>query len=102
MPAGTVLSPGWVEAVERHIRAVPARGAWLPQRATVFASWRGRLLGLPRHAPALLLPLSLYRAAGGFPPVSTGAIPALARRLGGGRLRMLPVTALPPPASTAT
>ena len=96
--ADTVLSRGWVEAVQRHLAAAPDRAGWFrlrfdeetaPARAVArWANIRSSALGLPYGDQALLVPARLYRKVGGHPQIPLMEDVALARALRG-RLRPL-------------
>lgn len=96
--ADTVLSRGWVDAVQRHLAAAPDRAGWFrlrfdeetaPARAVArWANIRSSALGLPYGDQALLVPARLYRKVGGHPQIPLMEDVALARALRG-RLRPL-------------
>lgn len=97
--ADTVLGPGWAGAVLTHIRERPERAGWFALRfdsggpmARLVAGWanlRAAMFGLPYGDQGLLVSRSLYRAAGGYPPIPLMEDVALARRLGRRRLARL-------------
>ncbi|MEX0280079.1 MAG: TIGR04283 family arsenosugar biosynthesis glycosyltransferase [Arenibacterium sp.] len=74
--ADTVLAPGWSEEVAAHIQAerspacfrlrFRARGM-APRLVEAWANLRTRFFGLPYGDQGLLIPRSLYEAAGGYP-----------------------------------
>lgn len=96
--ADTVLGPGWVGAVQRHIVEAPEKAGWFrlrfddegaaPRLVAGWANLRSGLFGLPYGDQGLLVPRRLYRAAGGFARVPLMEDVSLARRLKG-RLRPL-------------
>lgn len=97
--ADTVLSPGWVGAVEAGM----ARGApgyfrlrfradgLAPRIVAGWANLRARLLGLPFGDQGLLVARSDYDAAGGYPDIALMEDVALIRALP--RARALDATA---------
>ncbi len=102
--ADTVVQPGWIEAVSRHIERFPDKAAYFRLRFDddgVFARlWeagaglRGRLLGLPYGDQGLLVPRALYDQADGYPDWPLMEDVELAWRIGRSRLRRLDATAL--------
>jgi rSAM/selenodomain-associated transferase 2 len=98
--ADTVLGPGWVEAVQRHMARTPDHAGWFRLRfddpgvaARAVAGWanlRSGALGLPYGDQALLVPARLYRSVGGHPPIPLMEDVALATRL---RRRLRPLGA---------
>ncbi|MEM6679385.1 MAG: TIGR04283 family arsenosugar biosynthesis glycosyltransferase [Pseudomonadota bacterium] len=106
--ADTVLSPDWSEAVAAHMARHPQAAGYCALRfddpglaAGFVAGWanlRSRLFGLPFGDQGLLMPRSLYDAAGGYPEIPLMEDVALVRaiRRFGGRaaLRPLGATAL--------
>jgi len=100
--ADTVLGPGWTAAVRTHIaehrdQAGYFRLAFASHHAMArlvagWASLRSRVFRLPYGDQGLLIPRTLYAAAGGYPPIPLMEDVALARRLGR-RLRALDAVA---------
>jgi glycosyltransferase involved in cell wall biosynthesis len=88
---GAIPDEGWVRHAERHMRTEPRAAAWFAAPPRTLNALRLRLLGLPRHASALLLPQLLCRDASAL-PAHGPAIPALGRLIGKSRLRALPIT----------
>ena len=101
--ADTQLQPEWSDAVLAHIVQTPGKagyfrlrfdrggmGAWI---VAGWANWRARRLGLPFGDQGLLISRVLYDAVGGYPDIALMEDVAIARALGRGRLRMLPVIA---------
>ncbi len=90
--ADTVLAPGWVEAVMRHIALGPDRAGYFRlafasphPMARVTAAWanlRSRALRLPYGDQGLLISRALYDRSGGFPEIPLMEDVALACRLG--------------------
>lgn len=98
--ADTILEEGWTRPVAEAIRArqagfftlrFDARGL-APRVVAGWANLRARTFGLPYGDQGLLLPLSLYHEAGGYPDIPLMEDVALARALRG-RLKPLDVTA---------
>ncbi|EBA05851.1 glycosyl transferase, group 2 family protein [Sagittula stellata E-37] len=98
--ADTILEEGWNRPVAEAIRArqagyftlrFDARGL-APRVVAGWANLRARTFGLPYGDQGLLLPLSLYHEAGGYPDIPLMEDVALARALRG-RLKPLDVTA---------
>lgn len=56
------ILPGWETVVARHIESAPSSAAWFAIEAR---GWLSALSG-PRDSDALLVPVALYRQAGGF------------------------------------
>ncbi|SFH90659.1 TIGR04283 family arsenosugar biosynthesis glycosyltransferase [Albimonas pacifica] len=89
--ADTVLSPGWSEAVRRHMERAPDRAGFFRLRfdepgtpAALVAAWanfRARRLGLPYGDQGLLVRAAVYRRAGGYPDQPLMEDVSLARRL---------------------
>lgn len=105
--ADTVLAPDWAVSVQDFM----AEGEGNERRAAVFrlalddddprarrierlANWRTRMLGLPYGDQGLLVAARFYRELGGFRPLSLMEDVDLARRIGRGRLVVLPAVAL--------
>lgn len=90
--ADTVLAPGWLEAAQHHMQAAPGSAACFRFRlddAAWQARWiergvalRVRLFGLPYGDQGLLLPRSLYEAAGEYAPLPLFEDVDLLRRVG--------------------
>ncbi|MEM6487998.1 MAG: TIGR04283 family arsenosugar biosynthesis glycosyltransferase [Pseudomonadota bacterium] len=106
--ADTRLAPGWAEAVARHLCDAPGAAGYFALRfddesvaARLVAGWanlRARLFALPYGDQGLLLPRTLYDAAGGYAAIPLMEDVSLVRaivRTGGRR-------ALRPLASVAT
>jgi hypothetical protein len=108
--AGTVLQPGWIEAVDRFIqtaglnggggRAAVFRppGAADPMRpgfAELLSLIRLALGGGPRPEQGLLIAKRFYEELGGH-PAGADAEAALLRRVGRRRIAMLGATAMRP------
>lgn len=97
--ADTVLQPGWIAAVRRHIARDPARAAHFDlafdaggAAAAATARWanlRSRLFALPYGDQGLLIPARLYGEIGGYPDIALMEDVALVRRLGRRRLARL-------------
>lgn len=109
--AGTVLQPGWIEAVDRFIHATeliegaeraavfrPAAATDLmrPALAELVSLVRVAFGGGPRPEQGLLIAKRFYATVGGHPEGSDAEI-ALLRRLGRRRVAMLTSAATPPP-----
>ena len=92
---GAVLGETWVRQAERHMATAPTLAAWFAPPPIAVSALRARLLGLPGHAAALLMPLSLWPPDGVLPE-SGNAIAALARRIGFRRVQAIPVAVLSP------
>lgn len=102
--ADTRLSPGWIDAVKRHIENHPRKAGYFRHRfladgyAPVFvsawANFRSTALALPYGDQGLLVPAALYREAGGYPEIPLMEDVSLIRRLGRRRLRRLGAEAL--------
>ncbi|PHR94409.1 MAG: glycosyl transferase [Robiginitomaculum sp.] len=102
--ADTVLSDGWAEAVESHMRDFPeksgyfryaldAQGVW-PKLVSGFVWLRSKLLALPYGDQGLLISRALYEEIGGFPDWDLFEDVAIIRALGRQRLRQLPARAI--------
>jgi len=104
--ADTRLAPGWERALAAHLARPEARdeaaafrlafdevsdGA---ERVARLANWRARKLGLPYGDQGLLLARGLYDALGGYRDLTLMEDVDLVRRLGRGRLRLLPAEAV--------
>ncbi len=96
--ADTILAPGWAEMLDplragyfalRFDSANPAA-----RRLEAMVAWRCRWLALPYGDQGLLISAKLLAGIGGVPDLALMEDVALARRLGRGRLRALPQTAL--------
>lgn len=98
--ADTVLEPGWTRAVHA---ALDEGGAWFfrlrfdakgpcPALVAGWANLRSKALGLPYGDQGLLVPVSDYNAAGGYPDVPLMEDVALVRALG--RVRALEAVAV--------
>ncbi|MFN3389778.1 MAG: TIGR04283 family arsenosugar biosynthesis glycosyltransferase [Allosphingosinicella sp.] len=100
--ADTRLSPGWREAAEAHMRRRPDEAAcfrfrldddaWQARLIEAGVALRVRLLRLPYGDQGLLVPRSLYEAAGGYRPMPLMEDVDLVRRLG--RVRVLDAAAV--------
>lgn len=98
--ADTVLPEGWEETVRAHIAGHPQKAGYFGlafDAGGIGAGWtagwanlRSRLFALPYGDQGLVLPVSLYRAAGGYPAVALMEDVGLVRRIGRRRLRRLP------------
>ena len=108
--AGTVLQPGWIEAVDRFINAAELHegagraavfrppGAVDPMRpgfAELLSLLRVALGGGPQPEQGLLIAKRFYEEVGGHPD-GADAEAALLRRLGRRRIAMLSATAARP------
>ena len=103
--ADTMLSVGWTDAVTTYQRRPDAgdRAAAFrlafddpspaARRVERLANWRARRLGLPYGDQGLLLSRRLYDAVGGFRPLPLMEDVDLVRRIGRGRIELLPATA---------
>lgn len=101
--ADTVLSDGWVDAVNAHMCAAPNRAGYFRLgfddaggAARIVAGWanlRSRLFGLPFGDQGLLISRRLHDRLGGFDDIPLMEDVALARKLGRRRLTPLPATA---------
>lgn len=102
--ADTVLSDGWGEAVEGHMRDFPERagyfryaldahGVW-PKLVSGFVGMRSKFLALPYGDQGLLISRALYEEIGGFPDWDLFEDVAIIRALGRRRLRQLPARAI--------
>ena len=90
--ADTVLSQGWVAAVQAHL-ATPDKAGYFhlrfdttglaPRLVAGWANLRSRLFGLPYGDQALLISAALYTKAGGHPNQPLMEDVALARALKG-------------------
>jgi rSAM/selenodomain-associated transferase 2 len=102
--ADSVLQPGWTGPVREHMRDHPnsagyfqltfdARGL-MPLIVAGWANLRSRLFGLPFGDQGLLLPIDIYRNAGGYAdqPLMEDVALARALRRQGVALKPLPVT----------
>jgi rSAM/selenodomain-associated transferase 2 len=97
--ADTLLAPRWREAVERHAAAAPdaaavftlrlAAEAWQARAIERAVALRVRLMGLPYGDQGLLVPRTLYDAAGGYRPLPLMEDVDLVRRIGRRRIRLL-------------
>jgi len=98
--ADSILSEGWDRAVLDHIAGHGAEAGYFGLRfndngvgARMVAGWanlRARLFALPYGDQGLLMPVVLYRDAGGYPDWPLMEDVALVRRIGRARLRRLP------------
>jgi rSAM/selenodomain-associated transferase 2 len=89
--ADTRLGPGWREAVRRHAQERPQRAAcfrlrlddpaWQARFVEHGVALRVRLFGLPYGDQGLLVPRTLYEAAGGYAPLPLMEDVDLVRRL---------------------
>jgi hypothetical protein len=105
--AGTVLQPGWIEAVDRFIHAAEDAGRaavfrppgaddpMRPRFAELLSLLRVALGGGPRPEQGLLIAKRFYEAIGGHTD-GADAEAALLRRLGRRRVAMLSATAMRP------
>ncbi|MEM6890037.1 MAG: TIGR04283 family arsenosugar biosynthesis glycosyltransferase [Pseudomonadota bacterium] len=97
--ADTVLDPGWVGAVARHLHSDNAgwfrlafeRGGLAGWLVAGWANLRSQVAGLPYGDQGLLLPAALYQQAGGYPDQPLMEDVALARALRG---RLQPINAV--------
>lgn len=97
MHADTLLPEGWSRHVRQHIARCPDRAGWFrlrfdqegawPRLVAGWANLRARLLALPYGDQGLLIPRSLYDAAGGYREVPLMEDVDLVRRIGRRRLR---------------
>ena len=102
--ADTALAPGWAQAVRAHIAARPGRAGYFRLRfdrggvrgraVSGWANLRSRLFGLPFGDQGLLVSREVLDAVGGYPEIPLMEDAAIARRLGRGRLAMLPAAAV--------
>jgi glycosyltransferase involved in cell wall biosynthesis len=105
--AGSVPEAGWVEAADRFIEATDALGGAAraavfrppgaadllhPRLSEVFALLRVIFGGGPKPEQGLLIARGFYNEIGGHPE-GAGAETAILRKLGRGRVVMLPVGA---------
>jgi rSAM/selenodomain-associated transferase 2 len=98
--ADTLLEPGWAAKLSAHIKAHQAGYFRLqfdapgfgPSWVAGWANLRSKLFGLPYGDQGLLVPMSVYRAAGGYPDIPLMEDVALARALRG-QLRAIPCVA---------
>lgn len=98
--ADSVPDPGWIEAVRALMSGRAERAAAFrlrfddPSRAARLvaagANLRSRLFALPYGDQGLLIPRALYDAVGGFADMPLMEDVDMARRLGRGRLALLP------------
>lgn len=103
--ADTVLDPGWAPVVAAHLERPDAGTAYfqlsfrstglMPALVAGWANLRARLFGMPYGDQGLLLRLTDYRAAGGFPDQPLMEDVALVRAL------KKPLTGLPVRAVTS-
>ncbi len=100
--ADTVLSDGWVAAVQTHLATTEKAGYFRlrfdanglpPQLVAGWANLRSRVFGLPYGDQALLISAVLYAQAGGYPDQPLMEDVALARALKG-KLVMLEAQAV--------
>lgn len=101
--ADTVLGPGWVEAVRRHMAAAPEAAGWFrlafddpsgwARWTAGWANLRSARFGRPFGDQGLLVPARLYREVGGHPDWPLMEDVEIARRLRG-RLRGLEAAAV--------
>ncbi|MBK0400574.1 TIGR04283 family arsenosugar biosynthesis glycosyltransferase [Limibaculum sp. M0105] len=97
--ADTLLPEGWEGTVRAHLSAHPRAAGYFglsfdaegvfPGWVAAWANLRSALCGLPYGDHGLLVPVALYREAGGYPPVPLMEDVELARRIGRRRLRRL-------------
>lgn len=103
--ADTRLASGWIGAVRDFIasqgedRAAAFAFALdddapAARRLERMVAWRCRLLALPYGDQGLLISRRLHYRLGGFRPIALMEDVEFVRRIGRGRLRMLPVSAL--------
>jgi len=90
--ADTVLSEGWVSAVQKHLHSPEKAGyfrlrfnakGYAPSLVAGWANVRSRLFGLPYGDQGLLVSSALYNKVGGYPDYPLMEDVALARRLRG-------------------
>lgn len=101
--ADTVLQPGWADAVAEFLPGPTDRAGYFhlafdqqgvgPDLVSRLANGRARLLGLPYGDQGLLLHRDFYQALGGYPDEKLMEDVILVRRIGRGRLTLLPATA---------
>jgi rSAM/selenodomain-associated transferase 2 len=99
--ADTQLSPGWSDAVQRHLARSDAGnfqlafdgGGFAARFVAGWANLRSRLFGLPYGDQGILVPRALYEAAGGYADIPLMEDVALARALRG-QLRGLEAVAV--------
>lgn len=97
--ADTVLTEGWIEEAQRHIRTDEDRAAAFAfafdddglaaRHAALWVDIRCALLKLPYGDQGLLISRSLYDAVGGYKPYPLMEDVDLVRRIGGRRLALL-------------
>lgn len=104
--ADTVLSPDWMQAAQEFMRSPASAdraGAFAfalddpapeARRVERLVAWRCRRLGLPYGDQGLLIARDFYRRLGGYRPLPLMEDVDLVRRIGRGRIAMLPATAL--------
>ncbi|MCP1337578.1 TIGR04283 family arsenosugar biosynthesis glycosyltransferase [Futiania mangrovi] len=104
--ADTVLTPGWIGEADRflahpgaHERAAAFRFAldaegWRPRALEAMVRLRCSLFGLPYGDQGLLVSRRLYDRLGGFAELPLMEDVEFVRRIGRGRLSMLPVRAV--------
>jgi hypothetical protein len=102
--ADTLLEPGWIDAVRRHLDRSPSMAGYFrlrfDERSTPARLWevgvglRCRLMALPYGDQGLLIPRALYDAVGGYPDWPLMEDVELVRRIGSGRLRPLAADAV--------
>ncbi|MEL7347498.1 MAG: TIGR04283 family arsenosugar biosynthesis glycosyltransferase [Pseudomonadota bacterium] len=104
--ADTVLPADWPDAVMAHLRQHPGSAGyfglafddpgWQARMVGGWANLRSRLFALPYGDQALLVPRTLYEAAGGYPEIPLMEDVSLVRAIvatgGRGALRRLPGT----------
>ena len=97
--ADSLPGPGWRDAVAKHVALHPAKAgcfrfrladsAWQARAIEQAVAARVKLFGLPYGDQGLLVPISLYRSAGGYRAMPLMEDVDLVRRIGRGRLRVL-------------
>lgn len=100
--ADTVVEPGWIEAVARHVVGPQERAGYFSLRfddpSLTARIWeqgvalRSRLLRLPYGDQGLLVHRGLYDAVGGYPDWPLMEDVALVQRIGAARLQPLGAT----------
>jgi len=98
--ADTLLPEGWEHTVAAHLSGHADRAGYFglgfddggmgARWVGAWANLRSALFALPYGDQGLLLPVALYRAAGGYPPIPLMEDVALVRRIGRRGLRRLP------------
>jgi rSAM/selenodomain-associated transferase 2 len=102
--ADTSLSPGWRDAVARHVAAAPRQAAcfrfrlddrcWQARAVERGVALRARFLGLPYGDQGLLVARAVYDALGGYSPLPLFEDVDLVRRIGRRRIAVLETDAV--------